>query len=267
MPSHRKLRLCRFLCLAVCALLIPLALAQPIPIAPPQDNQPQDASPYDVAPNDTMPQDAPLQDDNLEELRDKSRIEAMTNEKLDELIAEAFDKAQIQGKLGYWQIDLSEANEKEPAQDDQAGEEPAEEEPTEEVGPGADERLPAMMLVLTDKAADRMRIMMPIRPFDPERIDDLRFAMHANYDRALDARYAIHEGVLWSAFIHPLSSLTSSDFAAALRQVQQLRKNTGTTYSSGELLFDGQSPVPPAEEAEQEDEEPERQLLDPDEFT
>ncbi len=34
--------------------------------------------------------------------------------------------------------------------------------------------------------------------------------MQANFDTALDARYAIAKGALWSTFIHPLSDLLIS---------------------------------------------------------
>ena len=36
--------------------------------------------------------------------------------------------------------------------------------------------------------------------------------MQANFDSALDARYAVVRGVLWSAFLHPLGSLNDSQF-------------------------------------------------------
>lgn len=165
----------------------------------------------------------------------------MNNRRLGRLIEAHFPGLRIEGGRGAWRIELpepqgagdeAEANGQAPKDDPPAGQ--------EEAGPGADDHLPPMVVILTDERADRMRIMMPIRPFDPEQVEDLRLALialHANYDRALDARYALQDGVLWSVFIHPLGSLTSDDFANALRQVQTLRKSTGTTYSSGDLLF------------------------------
>lgn len=165
----------------------------------------------------------------------------MNNRRLGRLLKKHFPEGEIAGGAGAWQITLPEepANEGPPAEANGA---PAEAQPEEQLerGPGAGERLPPLVLVLTDERADRMRIMMPIRKFDPERLEDLQLALialQANYDRALDARYAVQDGVLWSAFIHPLSSLTAKDLASAVRQVQGLRDNTGTTYSSGELLF------------------------------
>ena len=117
-------------------------------------------------------------------------------------------------------------------------------------GASVEERLPAIMVVLTDDRADRMRLMMPIRKFDPGRTQDLRLALialHSNYDRALDARYALQDGILWSVFIHPLESLTAGDLKNGIDQVRALRKNTGTTFTSSDLLFG----VTPEEQEEQ----------------
>ena len=59
----------------------------------------------------------------------------------------------------------------------------------------------------------------------------------ANFHNALDARYAVSNGNVFAAFLHPLSSLEENDLRSALRQVSQLVANFGTTYSSGGLQF------------------------------
>ena len=59
------------------------------------------------------------------------------------------------------------------------------------------------------------------------------------FDTALDARYAIAQGQLWSTFIHPLDSLTQDDFVSALAQTVTLVKTYGTTFSSGAMSFGG----------------------------
>jgi len=159
----------------------------------------------------------------------------MNNWRLGRLLKKHFGNAPVEGGGGAWRGDLPDAERCEAPPEGLNGQDRA-------VGPGAGDRLPAVLMVLTDQRANRMRIMMPIREFDPEEVEDLQLAliaMHANYDRALDARYAVHEGVLWSVFIHPLGSLTSGDLANAIAQVQTLRDNTGTTYSSTDLLFGG----------------------------
>jgi len=61
--------------------------------------------------------------------------------------------------------------------------------------------------------------------------------MEANFDRTLDARYALFQGKLWSVYLHPLNSLTEEEFAAALDQVANLVETYGTTYASGQLQF------------------------------
>lgn len=178
----------------------------------------------------------------------------MNNRRLGQLLQEHFPDSKITGQPGLWQIELpADVEPSEPTLDqpdvdsqqaspsepkDEDAESP-EADPTESM-PDVGQRLPPVLLVMTDQRADRMRIMIPIRSFNTQRVDDLQLALialHANYDRALDARYAIQDGVLWSAFIHPLSSLTRRDLASALAQVQTLRINTGSSYSSGALIF------------------------------
>ncbi len=93
--------------------------------------------------------------------------------------------------------------------------------------------------VVTDEKADRMRIMSPIadeKDLDKERLQRL---MQANFDAALDARYAIAKGKLWSVFIHPLSHLSEHEFFSGLGQTLNLVATYGTTFSSGALVFRG----------------------------
>jgi len=93
--------------------------------------------------------------------------------------------------------------------------------------------------VITDERADRMRIIVPVaevKNIDPEHLVRL---MQANFDSALDARYSIAKGVLWSAFIHPLSELSEHQFIDGLAQTVNLAATYGTTYSSGALIFGG----------------------------
>lgn len=93
--------------------------------------------------------------------------------------------------------------------------------------------------VITDERADRMRIMSPVASAKDLKRDALMRAMQANFDTALDARYAVAKGALWSAFIHPLSPLDDAEFQAALRQVVTLAATYGSSYSSGGLRFGG----------------------------
>ena len=93
------------------------------------------------------------------------------------------------------------------------------------------------MLVLTSKKHDRMRIMAIIGDDTALELTQIRRLMEANFDRTLDARYALFQGKLWSAYLHPLSTLTEVELTAALDQVANLVKTYGTTYSSSNLQF------------------------------
>ena len=94
---------------------------------------------------------------------------------------------------------------------------------------------------VSDPSNDRMRIVSPIARIDDLEPEHFANAMVANFHSALDARYAISGDILYSAFIHPLSSLHDDELASALRQVVGLVQTFGTTYSSGELVFRGGS--------------------------
>ncbi len=91
--------------------------------------------------------------------------------------------------------------------------------------------------VVADEAHDRIRIMAPIgemRKADP---GFLSILLQANFDRALDAKYAMRKRELWSVFMHPMSTLAPDDLGTFMDQVAKLVQNTGTTYASSELIF------------------------------
>ncbi|MEL6951092.1 MAG: hypothetical protein AAGM16_13370 [Pseudomonadota bacterium] len=95
------------------------------------------------------------------------------------------------------------------------------------------------ILLVSDPEADRMRIMIPVNDaaaLDPE---ELMRLMQANFDSALDARYAIANGTLWSTFLHRLSTLTEIDFLSGIGQTINTADSFGTSYSSGEFVFGG----------------------------
>ena len=95
------------------------------------------------------------------------------------------------------------------------------------------------VLIVTDERADRMRAMTPIRSADALTPEELARMMQANFDTALDARYAIANGRLWSAFIHPLSPLEREQFISAVGQVVNLALTYGSLYSGGGIAFGG----------------------------
>ncbi len=93
--------------------------------------------------------------------------------------------------------------------------------------------------VVHDVAADRMRIIIPIGPADAIPNDELVRIMQANFDSALDARYAIAQGQLWGTYIHPLSELSDDEFLTAIGESVNIVLTYGTSYSSGLLIFGG----------------------------
>lgn len=93
--------------------------------------------------------------------------------------------------------------------------------------------------VITDEKADRMRIIVPVAEVGAMGTERLLRLMQANFDSALDARYSIAQGLLWSTFIHPLSALSDRQFIDGLAQTVNLAATYGGSYSSGALIFRG----------------------------
>lgn len=95
------------------------------------------------------------------------------------------------------------------------------------------------VLVVTDVSADRMRAMTPVARSTDIPAEQMTRMMQANFDSALDARYAIARDVLWAAFIHPLSPLQKDQLISGIGQVVNLAQSYGTLYSSGAMLYGG----------------------------
>jgi hypothetical protein len=117
------------------------------------------------------------------------------------------------------------------------------------------------MYVFADDAHDRVRLMAPVgelKDLDPK---VLQLLLQANYDRALDAKYAMRGFEIWAVSVHPLATLAPDDFASFMDQVVALVKNTGTTYASSDLMFqsslDEDGDAPDGSEAEEPDAEAE----------
>lgn len=128
---------------------------------------------------------------------------AMSNQHLDELIKRI--GSDIEGKLGYWRFMIADQ----------------------------------WITVVTDQNADRMRIIVPVAKLEVLDKEQLLRLMQANFDSALDARYAIANEIVWSAFIHPLASLQEKEFLSGVGQVINLAQSFGKSYSSGLLIFRG----------------------------
>lgn len=91
--------------------------------------------------------------------------------------------------------------------------------------------------IVYDESADRMRIVVPIAKVSGLSQELLNKAMEANYHTALDARYAVSNGIMWSVFIHPLSDLSEALLQSALDQTYVAAATFGNEYSSSGLFF------------------------------
>lgn len=129
----------------------------------------------------------------------------MNNEKLEEIYTSTSDS--IQGRLGAWQFAIKDVQ----------------------------------LISLTDESHNRMRIISPITESKTLSEEILKAAMLANFHSALDVKYAISDGVLWSVFIHPLKELSEEQVIDAIGQVYNANVNFGTTFASTSLIFPGRS--------------------------
>ena len=99
------------------------------------------------------------------------------------------------------------------------------------------------VLVFMDGAANRMRAIIPISSVEALTPEDLMRVLQANFDTALDARYAVANGRLWSVFVHPLRELQRDQLISGLAQTVTLAQTYGDTYASGVTIFgSGDSP-------------------------
>ena len=95
------------------------------------------------------------------------------------------------------------------------------------------------VIIVTDVRANRMRILSPITQVATLPEGAFQRMMQANFDTALDARYAVARGVVWATFIHPLAALHDRQFISAIGQTVNLSLTFGKTFSSGGMSFGG----------------------------
>ncbi len=93
--------------------------------------------------------------------------------------------------------------------------------------------------VITDVNNNRMRIIAPIAKVDELEEKHFIKSLEANFHTALDIKYAISDGFMWSIFVHPFKELTNRQVTDALSQVYSGVATFGYTYSSGDLMFPG----------------------------
>ncbi len=127
----------------------------------------------------------------------------MTNEKIQKILyREAQD---VEGQLGAWQFNYRQHQ----------------------------------TMILTDENANRMRIMTPVIEEKDLEEEQYKLMLEANFDRALDAKYALFDGIVWAVFTHPLAELEVEQFKNAMNQVITLSETFGTTYNSTDFVFGG----------------------------
>ncbi|MBL4626761.1 MAG: hypothetical protein JKY00_01750 [Roseicyclus sp.] len=93
--------------------------------------------------------------------------------------------------------------------------------------------------VIVDQRANRMRVLVPISSADSLGEDELMRLLQANFDTALDARYAVANGRLWSTFMHPFAELQTEQLISGVAQTVTLAQTYGDTYTSGAIMFGG----------------------------
>lgn len=130
----------------------------------------------------------------------------MTNEKIETILAKVTDS--VRGYPGYWEVLYKERQ----------------------------------LLCLTDEKHNRMRIISPIIEEEALGKELLLDVLTANFHAALDVKYALSQGFLWSVYIHPLKELKDDQLESAVNQVVNAADNFGTSFSSTEMIFGGNTP-------------------------
>jgi hypothetical protein len=79
------------------------------------------------------------------------------------------------------------------------------------------------LLVLVSEDHAWLRLLTPITPL-PAAQPFLEQLLAANFDLTQEARYAIHQEILWAVFYHSLEGLTVNDFTSAVQRLQILHQ-------------------------------------------
>ena len=97
------------------------------------------------------------------------------------------------------------------------------------------------MMLMTSAPHNRMRVVAPVTEYAKLTPAQIMAMMESNYHKALDARYAVSDGVVYAAYIHPLQELTQGQLELSVIQVATLVRTFGTEYTSGVLSFSGKN--------------------------
>lgn len=95
------------------------------------------------------------------------------------------------------------------------------------------------LMCVYDENANRMRIISPIVKREELEQEQILNALVANFHSALDVKYALSDEIIWSVFVHPLKELYEHQVLDAIKQVYAANITFGSTYSSTNLVFPG----------------------------
>ena len=155
----------------------------------------------------------PIPQEGMLVAREETLSQGMNLARLEEVIREVV--GEVQGKPGFWNFTVSGVR----------------------------------LLCIVDEAHNRMRFMAPVTRVSSLSEKHFSDMLKANFHTTIDARYSISNEIVYTAFLHPLSSLTPEDTRSAIGQVASLVLTFGKTYSSGSLEFGSpkkeSSPRPP----------------------
>jgi hypothetical protein len=93
------------------------------------------------------------------------------------------------------------------------------------------------LFILTDESSNRMRIFTPIIEEMELKVGQMKRMLEANFHSALDAKYSLYEGFVIGIYTHPLQELDETQMVDAMKQVVNLSKNFGTSYTSTDMMF------------------------------
>ncbi|MEM7067734.1 MAG: type III secretion system chaperone [Pseudomonadota bacterium] len=93
--------------------------------------------------------------------------------------------------------------------------------------------------IVANEKANRMRAFSPFKTLDGVDGQAMYRMMQANFDSALDARYAIARGHVIAVYIHPLKELQRGQFISGIGQVVNLVRTYGTAFTSGAVTYEG----------------------------
>ena len=113
------------------------------------------------------------------------------------------------------------------------------------------------VLVMVIAEDDRIRILAPI--FALGQLDEepavrnalMMRLLQSNFERAVDARYAVYDGIVFATVTHPRPTFQAEDLGGFLEQVVNLHKNT---FRNGPTGYSSNQPTPGSVENPRQDE-------------